>query len=125
MSKVKRSVRKNAIYTAIVSCRRYRKVNLYGESNISTTAQPDVVTFTTDFGVEFGHFICFDLLFETPANVLVRRGVQNFAFPTMWFAELPFLSGELFMVFGHFFAVIRLGIVGDFLEANRMLVIFP
>lgn len=71
----------------------YRKVNLFGERGIETTRLPDVSTFRTDFGVEFGHFICFDLMFRTPANELVQRGIRNFAFPTMWFAELPFLSG--------------------------------
>lgn len=51
-------------------------------------------TFKTDFGVEFGHFICFDIAFGAPANELIKRGITNFAFPTMWFSEIPFLSGN-------------------------------
>lgn len=49
-------------------------------------------TFTTDFGVTFGHFICFDLMFKEPALNLVAQGVKDIVFPTMWFSELPFLS---------------------------------
>lgn len=75
---------------------RYRKFNLFGESGISTTPTSDMGTFETDFGVEFGHFICFDIAFGTPANDLIRRGITNYAFPTMWFSEIPFLSGKCF-----------------------------
>lgn len=46
---------------------RYRKYNLYIEPLMNITEKPNIETFTTDFGVEFGHFVCFDILFETPA----------------------------------------------------------
>lgn len=76
---------------AIISI--YRKFNLFGEPGINHTRTADISWFDTDFGVRFGHFICFDLAFDLPALELVRQGVKNFAFPTMWFAEIPFLSG--------------------------------
>jgi len=40
---------------------RYRKVHLYGEAKNSTFL-PELITFETDFGVTFGHFICFDTI---------------------------------------------------------------
>ncbi|GAB0091471.1 Vanin-like protein 2 [Sergentomyia squamirostris] len=71
---------------------RYRKYNLFGEAGINTTLTADKHTFTTDFNVTFGHFICFDILFEKPALELIRSGVRDFVYPTMWFSELPFLT---------------------------------
>ncbi|CAG7659394.1 unnamed protein product, partial [Allacma fusca] len=44
------------------------------------------------FGVTFGVFICFDLLFEQPAKQLVANGITHFVFPTSWIDELPFLT---------------------------------
>uniref|UniRef100_A0A182NCA6 CN hydrolase domain-containing protein n=1 Tax=Anopheles dirus TaxID=7168 RepID=A0A182NCA6_9DIPT len=71
---------------------RYRKFNLFGEAGINTTTYPEMASFHTDFGVQFGHFICFDLMFNEPALELVRLGITDFIFPTMWFSELPFLT---------------------------------
>lgn len=71
---------------------RYRKFNLFGEYPKTTTAEPELVTFTTDFDETFGIFTCFDIIFDTPTLELVRQGVKNFIFPTMWFSELPFLT---------------------------------
>ena len=34
---------------------------------MNITKTPEVATFTTDFGVTFGHFVCFDILFKEPA----------------------------------------------------------
>lgn len=70
----------------------YRKVNLFGEAGISRPDKPESIPFETDFGVTFGQFICFDLMFEKPAVVLAREGVTDFLYPTMWFSELPFLT---------------------------------
>uniref|UniRef100_A0A8D8FJ40 Vanin-like protein 1 n=1 Tax=Culex pipiens TaxID=7175 RepID=A0A8D8FJ40_CULPI len=72
---------------------RYRKFNLFGEAGINTTVSAEHVSFKTDFGVTFGTFICFDLMFDEPALKLVRSGVTDIIFPTMWFSELPFLTG--------------------------------
>ena len=71
---------------------RYRKVHLYGE-NKNTTFVPEQGWFDTDFGVRFGHFICFDILFYSPAQVLVES-IKDFIFTSMWFSQLPFLTGE-------------------------------
>lgn len=77
---------------AVIS--RYRKVHLYGE-NKNTTFVPEADWFDTDFGIRFGHFICFDILFYYPAQSLVlNRGIKDFIFPSMWFSQLPFLTGE-------------------------------
>lgn len=52
---------------------RYRKFNLFGEAGINVTETPDISYFTTDFNVTFGHFICFDLLFKSPAMKLMEN----------------------------------------------------
>nr|XP_022908825.1 vanin-like protein 2 [Onthophagus taurus] len=73
--------------------KKYRKFNLFHEPQNCRPKNPEYVTFTTDFGVTFGTFICFDILFEEPGEVLVRKlGVKHFVYPTMWFAEAPFLT---------------------------------
>uniref|UniRef100_A0A7G3AEU8 Putative biotinidase n=1 Tax=Lutzomyia longipalpis TaxID=7200 RepID=A0A7G3AEU8_LUTLO len=71
---------------------RYRKFHLFGEAGINTTLVPDISFFTTDFGVTFGHFICFDVLFEEPALELIRANITDYVYPTMWFSELPYLT---------------------------------
>lgn len=70
----------------------YRKFNVYYEAGVSSTAQPDLDTFTTDFGVRFGHMICFDVLFELPGQALIADGVRNIIFPSLWYSELPALT---------------------------------
>ncbi|XP_017064077.1 vanin-like protein 1 [Drosophila eugracilis] len=71
---------------------RYRKVHLYGEAK-NNTYMPELSTFETDFGVTFGHFICFDILFYTPAHQLIEeQGITDFVYPAMWFSQLPFLT---------------------------------
>jgi predicted amidohydrolase len=77
---------------AVVS--KYRKFNLFGEDGITQPKYPTSVSFTTDFNVTFGHFICFDLMFQSPALDLVDSGITDFIFPSMWFSELPFLTGK-------------------------------
>ena len=71
---------------------KYRKFNLYGEGEKNITKEPEMATFDTDFGVKFGHFICFDILFDTPALELPKKGVNDIIFTSMWFSELPFLT---------------------------------
>lgn len=70
----------------------YRKHNVYYEVGISSTEQPDLDTFTADFGVRFGHMICFDVLFERPGLALIAAGVRNIIFPSQWYSELPALT---------------------------------
>ncbi|XP_011183793.2 vanin-like protein 1 [Zeugodacus cucurbitae] len=71
---------------------RYRKVNIYIERK-NTTYQPEFAIFDTDFDVRFAHFICFDLLFYTPAEELVvKYGIRNIIFTSMFYSETPFLT---------------------------------
>ncbi|XP_011165376.2 vanin-like protein 1 [Solenopsis invicta] len=72
---------------------RYRKTNLFGEYQFNVKVVPEVVTFDTDFGVKFGTFICFDILFNEPALNLTRDlQVTDIVYPTAWFSTLPFLT---------------------------------
>jgi len=72
---------------------RYRKFNLFGETGFSTTPEAEISILHTDFGVKFGIFTCFDIMFEKPAVQLVKEwGVTDIVFPTAWFSELPFLT---------------------------------
>ncbi|KAF5285196.1 hypothetical protein FQR65_LT13311 [Abscondita terminalis] len=72
---------------------RYRKYHLFSETFINKTAHPDISIFDTDFGVRFGTFICFDILFKEPALELIQKhNVTHIIFSTMWFSELPFLT---------------------------------
>lgn len=77
----------------ILNFYRYRKFNLFNE-DVQVTDKPDLVTFRTDFNVTFGISICFDLMFYWPPVALIERGIRNFVYPTMWFSELPYLSGK-------------------------------
>ncbi|XP_036140740.1 vanin-like protein 1 isoform X2 [Monomorium pharaonis] len=72
---------------------RYRKTHLFEEHQFNVTAVPEVVIFDTDFGVKFGTFICFDILFYEPALNLTRdHQVTDIIFSTAWFSEAPFLT---------------------------------
>lgn len=74
---------------------RYRKVNLYMEAQFDAPDTPDSVTFETDFGVTFGTFTCFDILFPVPGLTLTReQAISNIIFTTAWFSEVPFLTGK-------------------------------
>ncbi|CAH0713812.1 unnamed protein product, partial [Brenthis ino] len=72
---------------------RYRKINLFGEHTRTPALTPDLGIFTTDFGVTFGHYICFDLMFQVPAVQVVQKyNITDVIFPTMWFSEMPYLT---------------------------------
>lgn len=71
---------------------RYRKFNLLGEHGTERTYVPEIVTFETDFGVTFGLFTRSDVLFARPALELVKRDVKDLIMPSMWQAELPYLT---------------------------------
>lgn len=59
------------------------------------TSVPEIVSFITDFGVKFGTFICFDILFREPAIQLTRvHQVTDIVYSTAWFSEVPFLTGK-------------------------------
>lgn len=88
----------NVTYKYLITMSRYRKTNLFLERQFNVTATPEVVTFNTDFGVKFGTFICFDILFYKPALQLTRTyEVTDIVFPTAWFSEAPFLTGKQVM----------------------------
>mmetsp|Transcript_20929 Transcript_20929/g.30162 ORF Transcript_20929/g.30162 Transcript_20929/m.30162 type:complete len:307 (+) Transcript_20929:30-950(+) len=44
---------------------------------------PSEISFLSSFGVEFGLFICFDIMFEDPPKVLRSRGVKHFLYAVM------------------------------------------
>ncbi|KAK3931145.1 Vanin-like protein 1 [Frankliniella fusca] len=72
---------------------KYHKYNLFGEASNDVPPTVEYVTFDTDFGVRFGMFICFDILFDAPSAQLVRqRNVTDIIFSAAWFSEVPFLT---------------------------------
>ena len=77
---------------------KYHKFHLYGgETKVfDVPLSPEHVTFTTSFGVTFGVFTCYDILFRDPALYLVEKGVQNFIFTTAWGSQLPYFVSIAF-----------------------------
>ncbi|XP_025418126.1 vanin-like protein 2 isoform X3 [Sipha flava] len=74
---------------------RYRKFNLFREFGFNHTQPSELCTFDTDFGVRFGMFICFDIMFEDPAARLIREtGVKDVIYSTAWFSEIPLLTAD-------------------------------
>lgn len=72
---------------------KYRKYNLFSEPGINVTSVAENATFITDFNVKFGHIICFDIYFKTPALNLIRNyNVTDFIHPSRWFSEIPYLT---------------------------------
>ena len=73
---------------------KYHKMNLYaGETKIFTPGvylNNTCISFETSFGVTFGTFTCYDLLFQEPANCLLSKNVRNFVLPTAWGSSYPF-----------------------------------
>lgn len=59
--------------------------------------KPDVAelsTFDTDFGVTFGHVVCFDLMFKSPLIDMIESGISHILYPTAWFQETPSLTAN-------------------------------
>ena len=52
----------------------------------------DIGIFTTDFGVTFGHFTCFDIIFYNPSMIVLRSEITDIILSLMWFSQLPFLT---------------------------------
>ena len=74
---------------------RYRKFNLLVEKAFNSPKEPDLCTFKTDFGVTFGMFICFDILFTEPSVRLVKeKHVTDIVYSAAWFSEMPLLTGK-------------------------------
>jgi len=77
---------------------RYHKMHIFSlcPNCFDHPQTADHTTFTTSFGVEFGAFICFDLLFKDPAAELVSRGVKHFVYPTSWLNVPPVITAVQF-----------------------------
>jgi pantetheine hydrolase len=62
---------------------KYHKTHVW-LSNLDKYDQPVTTEYVTykspSIGVEFGLFICFDIVFPDPAKVLVERGVKHFLY---------------------------------------------
>lgn len=71
---------------------KYHKINLYsGEKTIFKVGNAtNGVSFHTNFGVTFGIFTCFDILYKNPSECLLHVGVKNFIFPTAWGNSFPY-----------------------------------
>lgn len=72
---------------------RYRKYNLL-ETGIDATVEPEISTFTTDFGVTFGQLIGYDILKENPAMYFTNDSyaVKDIVLSSRLFNERPFLG---------------------------------
>lgn len=57
---------------------KYRKSHVFFTKCFDQPATPDLVTFNASFGVEFGLFTCYDILFSSPGPALVKQGVRHF-----------------------------------------------
>lgn len=74
---------------------RYRKYNTFLEF-FARAPSLETVYFDTPYG-RFGVFTCFDILFMEPAVKLVEKyHIDTAIFPTLWYDELPILSGIQF-----------------------------
>eukprot|EP00118_Oscarella_pearsei_P026634 m.310204 g.310204 ORF g.310204 m.310204 type:complete len:479 (+) comp50177_c0_seq1:16-1452(+) len=72
---------------------KYHKQHLFFENEFDKPESVNYAVFETSFGVKFGVFTCFDILFERPTQLLVKEfGIKNIAFPTAWINQFPYLS---------------------------------
>jgi predicted amidohydrolase len=72
---------------------KYYKRHLYGPEKKSLDrgrSPPRDSVFKTSFGVEFGMFVCFDILFED----LPSKSIKNWAYPTEWVNWSNLVRGE-------------------------------
>ena len=71
---------------------KYHKINLYSGEKVYFTVgnATSGVSFRTNFGVTFGIFTCFDILFRNPSECLLNKGIKNFIFPTAWGNSFPY-----------------------------------
>lgn len=78
----------------ILFINRYRRSNVFNQTEIRAPHVPDVVSFTTDFSVTFGVLTSDDILFREPANALLQKNIRHFILPSAWTSELPFLTAN-------------------------------
>jgi pantetheine hydrolase len=79
----------------LITCCRYRKINLFNEPKLTPGDEDQRVTFQSDSGVTFGTFTGFDILFENPSRtVLHNSNVTVVVFPTALNSSMPFFTCE-------------------------------
>lgn len=71
---------------------KYHKHNLYYEDKVFNRGDGKGVWFETSFGVRFGMFICFDILFEKPQVELFQQGIKNFVYSSWWVNFPPIIN---------------------------------
>jgi predicted amidohydrolase len=68
---------------------KYRKQNLWGETNMDIPQDCPEASFTTSFGVTFGLLTCADLIYTQPALTLLRKkNISDFVLPAAWSDEM-------------------------------------
>jgi pantetheine hydrolase len=66
---------------------------LFNEPKLAPGLANQTVTFATDFGVNFGLFTCFDILYWNPSRTVLANGaVRDVVYPTSWFSTTPFYA---------------------------------
>ncbi|KAF5280269.1 hypothetical protein FQR65_LT03077 [Abscondita terminalis] len=73
---------------------KYREINVH--DGIHYTAGPKSLGFfSTDFGVKFGMFISYDIIFKTPAlDLLKNENVTDIVYSSSWIGQLPFYAAN-------------------------------
>jgi len=75
---------------------KYHKRNLYFEDRVfnrGTKESSPRPYFESSFGVKFGMFICFDILFPDPQyDLLTKEHIQNFVYSSWWVNYPPIIN---------------------------------
>jgi pantetheine hydrolase len=62
---------------------KYYKMHIFNFINVfDTPKKVDIVYFDTYFGVRFGMFICYDIMFPHPPYDLLQLNITHFGYPT-------------------------------------------
>eukprot|EP01138_Halocafeteria_seosinensis_P015494 gb/GECG01015812.1/.p1 GENE.gb/GECG01015812.1/~~gb/GECG01015812.1/.p1 ORF type:complete len:569 (+),score=52.06 gb/GECG01015812.1/:1-1707(+) len=74
---------------------KYRKSHLFYEYEFNEPPEgPQPSYWESSFGVRFGMFICFDIMFSDPPRELIQQDVKDIVYPTWWVNYPPFLTGN-------------------------------
>lgn len=65
----------------VIKYHKSHEVKSLQDEGYDVPETPSQVTYQSDFGVEFGVFVCFDIMFEDPPKKLRDRGVEHFLYP--------------------------------------------
>lgn len=75
----------------VARCRKTHLIEDFGV--LKPLEKPDISTFDTDFGVTFGHIVCFDIMYEEPSLALTRKlNVTDIILSSGWFSTMPLLT---------------------------------